>query len=97
MSRVQVDGGDANVGCREVTHDIAAARSDSDQVLAVLEHQRLEVDDGVLPDLRIDEARKSQREQTLLDALVGGGLVAMDGIAQPSLLATGGRRQFVPP
>ena len=61
---LHVDGG-------HVGEDVAAAGRDGDQVLAVLELQRLEIDDRIFPDLRIDEAREGEREQPLLDARAG--------------------------
>ena len=50
-----------------------------------LEPQRLEVDERVLPDLRIDEAAEREREQALLDALAADRLVAVHGLAQAAI------------
>ena len=85
VRRVEVDGGDGNGRGREIAEHVAAARRDGDEPLARLEAQRVEIDDRVLPDLRIDEAAEGEREQPLLDALPGGGLVAMHGLAQASI------------
>ena len=85
VRRVEVDGGDRNRRGGEVAQHVAAARRDGDEPLALLEAQRLEIDDRVLPDLRIDEAAEGEREQPLLDALARGRLVAMHRLAQASI------------
>ena len=82
VRRIEIDGGDRDRRCREVAQHVAAARRDGDQALALLEAQRLEIDDGVFPDLRIDEAAEGEREQPLLDALSRHRLVAMHRLAQ---------------
>ncbi|MNV80891.1 hypothetical protein D3C71_1745220 [compost metagenome] len=51
-------------------------------MVAALELQRLHVDDRVFPDLRIDEARKEQAEQTFREACEGEGLVLEQGVFQ---------------
>lgn len=82
VRRIEVDRGDLDVGRRQIAQNVAPARRDADEFLAVLERQRFEVDDRIFPDLRIDEAREGQREQALLDSAFRDRLVAVNGLLQ---------------
>src|SRR5690606_11796437 len=83
MRRVEVDSRNLDVRRRQIAQDITAARSNGDDVLAVLQVHRLDVDDRVFPDLGVDQAGKGKREKPLLYALARNRLVTMDSLAQP--------------
>ncbi len=85
VRRIEIDRRYGDRGRCKIAQHVAAARRDGDEPLAFLQAQRLEVDDGVFPDLGIDEAAEGERKEPLLDALAGDRLVPMHGLAQPSV------------
>ena len=82
MRPVEVDGVDMRRRTREVGEHVAAARSDGDHAMAFEQVHRLDVDLGVLPDLRIDEAGEEQCEEPLGEARPGERPVLIDGLAE---------------
>ncbi len=60
-----------DVDRRHVAEDVAAAGRDGGEMLAGLEVERLEIDDRVFPDLRIDEPGEGEREKPLLECPCG--------------------------
>lgn len=83
MRRIEVNRCDRDRRRSKIAQHIAAARGDSDKLLAPLKLQRSEVDDGIFPNLRIDKPTEGKREEPLLDALPGGRIVAMDSLMKP--------------
>ena len=65
MRAVEIDRRDAGGIGGKIGQDIAAAGGDGDDVVPGLDLERLQVDDRILPDLRIDELRKRQGEHPL--------------------------------
>jgi len=69
VAAVEVDSNDlARIG-RKVGEDVAATRGDRDQPCAGLQRERTQVDDGIFPDLRIDQAAKGEGEDALENTL----------------------------
>ena len=74
------------VGC--VT--AACFARDGHHVMMRLDLHRLHVDDGILPDLRIDEAIESKREQAFEQSTRTDRLAAMNGISEePACMCPG--------
>jgi hypothetical protein len=82
MGAIEVERGDT---CRiggQIAHDIAAARSDRDDVVVRLDCQRFHVDDRIFPYLRIYEIAKCQCECALQNSRLGQRLVAVNCCTQ---------------
>ena len=82
MRAVQVDGEDLGRIGGEVGEHVAAAGGDRDDPRARLQLQRLQIDVGVFPDLRIDKALEGEGEDALADAVGRGGLEAVDRLGK---------------
>ena len=90
MGAVEIDRDDlAGIG-GEIGQDVAPARGDRDQPRTGPKRKRAEIDLRVLPDLRIDEAAKGERENPLENALARYRLRLMDRTLQS---IGGGRRR----
>ena len=63
MGAVEIDGDDLGRVGGQIGEGVAAARGDGRDAIARAEAQRLEIDDRIFPDLRIDEAAKRGGEQ----------------------------------
>jgi len=82
MGAVEVDGDDLGRVCRQIRERVAAAGGDGGDAVARPEPQRLDVDDRVFPDLRIDEAAEGRREQAFEHAGAAQRPAAVDRRAQ---------------
>ena len=82
MRPAEIDGRDARRIGRQVGEHVAAARGDGHNVAIGVERQRLEIDLGVFPDLRIDQAAEQPLEHTLEKALSGQCSMAANRLFQ---------------
>src|SRR5690606_13438931 len=64
VRRVEIDRSDVHRRLGQIGKAVAAARGDGDAMLTCGQRHRLHIDDRVLPDLRIDETGKGEREGT---------------------------------
>jgi hypothetical protein len=71
VRQAEIDGGDTRRIGRQVGQDVAAARGDGHDMAIAIERQRLEIDLGVFPDLRVDQAAEQPLEQAFEEALPG--------------------------
>ena len=65
----------------QVGEHVAAAGRDGDDAVALAERHRLDVDVGVFPDLRIDQAGEEKRKEAFGEAGPGERPVPVDGLA----------------
>ena len=72
----------------QIAQNIAATRRNRDQVFTLFKGQSFQIHERIFPDLRIDESRKRECEQPLLDALLGNRLVAVHCLPQSYVLAS---------
>ena len=84
MRAVEVDRRDAGRIGHQVVEDIAAAGADRQHVIGRADLHGLEVDRGILPDLRIDQAAKRQREDALEHAFARQHPVAVHRGGEPA-------------
>ena len=82
MGAVEIDGDDLGRVGGQIGEGVAAARGDGRDAIARAEAQRLEIDDRVFPDLRIDEAAEGGGEQALEHAGAAQRPAAMNRCAQ---------------
>ena len=82
VGAVEVDGGDPGGIGDEVAQHVAAAGRDREHVALRRDLERLEVDDRVFPDLRIDQVLERAREGALAQAVEGEDAVAVHGLLQ---------------
>src|SRR5208283_1503215 len=87
MRAVEIDRDDAGRIGDQITHHIAAARCDRDDMIFGLDRQGLHVDDRVLPDLGINEAPKCESEKALQRPCARKGSISVHRGAE-----AGGRR-----
>ena len=87
MRGVEVDGVDMCGRARQVGEHVAAARRDGDDPMAFHQVHGLDVDLGVFPYLRIDQAGEEKREQPLGKPGLGERAVLVDGLAELAVFA----------
>ena len=80
--RVEIDDVDLARAGRQVSQHVAAAGADGDDPMLWAKLHRLHVDDRILPDLRVDEPREEQAEETFREAGEGEGLVLEQRVFQ---------------
>lgn len=95
VRRVEIDRRDRNGRGGEIAQNVAAARGNGDEFLTILKLQCFEVDERILPDLRINQPAEGEREKPLLDALPGRGLVAMDRLTEALIACAPERRVLI--
>jgi hypothetical protein len=78
MRRVQIDRRDRGRVCGQIAEDVAAPARDCDDVTVGRDRQRLHVDDGVLPNLGIDQPAKGKGESALQQTGMRQLIVLMD-------------------
>ena len=71
MRQAEIDRGDFSRIGRQIGQHVAAARRDGHDVAVSIELQRLEIDLGVFPDLRVDQAAEQPLEQAFEEAFAG--------------------------
>ena len=82
MGRIEIHRLDMRRLLRQVVQDVAAARCDGEDPAVPVELQCLQIDFGIFPDLRIDEALEGHREHPLEDAALRQLLVLDDCVGE---------------
>ena len=71
VRQAEIDGGDVSRVGRQVGQHVAAARRDGHDVAVAIERQRLEIDLGIFPDLRVDQAAEQPSRTGAREGLRG--------------------------
>ncbi len=73
----------------QIAKDVAAARGDGDDVIVGADIQRLHIDDGIFPDLGVNQTPKQVGEKPFAQPLARQKRVSVNGFVQ-----TGNGRAF---
>jgi hypothetical protein len=87
MRRVEVERHDPGRVGEQVVEDVAAARRDGHDPAVRFEIERFQIDDGIFPDLVIDEAGEPDREQPIEQGLLLAGCCPVDRLLDRRRLA----------